>query len=176
MSSSTCKAITKKGLVCRRAVQDCVLPFESPKGLCGIHLNLNPEFKIAQAEYIQRCHRQNEEQRLHDEIISSASLLEEERQRNADIYTRVEEVVDLLTIYFNTLPTSPTEEDGNVPLTFPSSIPIEKVCTICNEQNLIYLKLGCEHTICDGCLRGLVNKLCPVCRETINMKLVKKIV
>jgi hypothetical protein len=63
--------------------------------------------------------------------------------------------------------------DEKVPDTFPLEIEPEKECPVCNsEENL--LLLGCQHTVCDSCIRKLPNKNCPTCRERISMKLVKR--
>ena len=63
-----------------------------------------------------------------------------------------------------------------LPESFPTSIDVVKSCTVCIEREVdqIILKLGCEHTICNVCLRKLKILTCPVCREPINVKLVRK--
>ena len=62
-----------------------------------------------------------------------------------------------------------------VPVNFPIEIEDECKCPVClSHEETILLKLGCEHTICESCLRQLRPQTCPKCRGKITMNLVRK--
>lgn len=76
-----------------------------------------------------------------------------------------------VTRVYTTVDIHPLDEP--VPDTFPLEIDTDPQCPVCEcEENL--LRLGCQHTICDSCIRKIEVKSCPTCREHISMKLVKR--
>ena len=76
-----------------------------------------------------------------------------------------------VTRVYTTVDIHPPDEP--VPDTFPLEIDADPQCPVCEcEENL--LRLGCQHTICDSCIRKIEVKSCPTCREHISMKLVKR--
>jgi hypothetical protein len=83
-------------------------------------------------------------------------------------------LTQLQSTFSNNVQSEGEEEEEQIPDSFPPEIQAEPICPACLSDEQSLLHLGCRHSICDSCLRQLLSKKCPVCREPIKFSLIRK--